>query len=102
MATPPRYLRWRHRQAAVLTALGWKTCEIAAQFRVSPCTVRHWRTAPAFCAEVAKAAAEIRQTVITLTAQERVGAEPMRRQKPDVRQAPAFVRGPSGGRQLIQ
>ena len=77
MATPPRYLRWRHRQAAVLTALGWKTSEIAAQVRVSPCTLRHWYSAPAFRAEVAKAVAEIRQTVIALTAQEILGAEPV-------------------------
>lgn len=37
MATSPRYLRWRHRQAAVLIEMGWKTRNLVAQFlRLAP------------------------------------------------------------------
>jgi len=62
-----------------LIGLGWKTREVAERVHVSPCTIRHWTTSPTFREAVQKAAAEVRQTVIALTAQEIVGAEPMGR-----------------------
>lgn len=74
--------------------MGLKTREIAARLRVSECTVRPRRTAPAFRAEVVRVAAEIRETVVALTAQELVGAEPVRVHKGQGASGPASLRGP--------
>ncbi len=59
--------------------LGWTTQDVAEQSHVSPCTVRHWRTAPAFREAIAKAGAEIRQAMIKRTVEEFVGVAHVRR-----------------------
>ena len=99
MATPPRYLSWRRKQATLSVGLGWTTREVAEQFRVSPCNVRHWRTSPALRDAVAKAPAEVRQAMIARTVRDVVGAVPARRQY-DYGEAdpPARLRRSSGGR----